>query len=156
VYVHSDSRGLYVFEAKQDIRSWRGAVEFEESLAQVQRLLCMLPGVEVASVRCGPRFTDIALAIQSQDSLGRLAHIIGAANVMLSVEPASQSRTYGSPGCPEDLRYALRVPQNPKRWTPPTTLQTVGIFLARELKALKLLSADESDRLQVAWNAAIM
>lgn len=128
-------------------------VNFEESLLQVQRLLGLLPGVEVSWVRRAPSLIRIGMAISSQESLACLAHLSFAANVLVAVETISSTKRYGDPCDPNELRYELRFPKEAEPGEPPTWMQVMGIFLARELKARQLLDPREADQLQVAWNA---
>jgi hypothetical protein len=129
-------------------------VDDAESLEQVKRLLGLLPGVEVVWTQQSPSLVRLGLAVRSPRSLARLAHITYAANVLLVVEVDWGWR--GKVDDPECVRYDLRIPPNPERTEPPTTLQIVGIYLARDLKATQLLDAEEADRLQEAWNAMVM
>jgi hypothetical protein len=123
-----------------------------ESLSHVERLLTMLPGVEIAW-KHRDRFL---MKISSQESLACLATISYAANVLLVVESDWRKFTAGGAHDPEGIRYEFRFQVEPESANPPSRLQVVGIFLARELKARGLLPAQEADSLQEAWNASPM
>ena len=130
-------------------------VGIDESLIQVKRLLNMVPRVKVTFLQdYGPDGTCMTLKIRLQKSLACIAHFAIMANGEVSVDY--------KPGQPDGewfdaagLRYILWLPTDPEPVTPPSRLQIMGIFLARELKALGLLDPAESDRLQRAWNAVV-
>jgi hypothetical protein len=131
---------------------------FEETVDQVAKLLPLMPGVEVIDVyECDPEGAKFTLVIHSQESLVRLALITIASNSELAVSVAKPGNWYQGP---EDLRYVLVAMDDPGSLTepflPPTILQKVGIYLARDLKAARLLDPAEADRLQRAWNAVPM
>jgi hypothetical protein len=128
------------------------AMNREESLSHVERLLTTLPGVEIAW-KHKERFL---MEISSQESLACLATISFAANVTLVVETDWRSFKAGSTWDPKSIRYEFQFPVESESINPPSRIQVVGILLARELKERGLLPADEADSLQKAWNAAPM
>src|SRR5215467_13038961 len=95
-----------------------------DSLAQVKRLLGLLPGVELAWVHPTPTTIRLGLIVRDERSLALLAHVVVAANVALTIEVA-----WDCPGGHEDpncIRYDLRVPVESRPVDPPSTLQLVG------------------------------
>jgi hypothetical protein len=133
-------------------------MDFDETVDQVLKLLPLVPGVEVMnSYEYEPVGAKFTLVIHCQESLVRLAHIAIASNSYLCVSVKSPGSGYQGP---ESLRYVLVAEDEPESLSesmlPPTILQKVGIYLARELKAMRLLDPEEADRLQVGWNAVPM
>lgn len=125
----------------------------DESLATVQRLLTLMPGVSIAWVQKTPSFIRLGLEVRSAHSLARLAHVAGAANVLLVVEV-----DWHWTGPVDDLacvRYDLRVPRDDERVEPPTSLQWVGFFVARHLVDSGHIERDEAEQLVRAWNCAL-
>lgn len=101
----------------------------------------------------------IALDIQSQKSLAHLTYLITMSNL-----PSLQVHMQDFPEEVDDLhaindsgtvRYELRVPAAQLRGDTPNYLQILGIFLARDLKSMKLITPEESDRIQSEWNAVV-
>src|SRR5690242_17659838 len=100
--------------------------------------------------------TRLCLDIRSQESLACLAAIAYGANTELFVDATLLGgRRLGQRFDPAGLRYSLWVPTDPPPVTPPSRLQILGIFLARELKARGLVDVAEANRLQRAWNAVV-
>jgi hypothetical protein len=129
-------------------------VDVDESLAQVKRLLGLLPGVELTWVRKSPLLIRIGLAVRDPHSLALLAHTTVASNMPLRVEVAWDS-PFGGHDDPNCVRYDLRVPVETGPFEPPSNLQMVGGLLARKLKDRGMLNADEADRLLRSWNFAL-
>jgi hypothetical protein len=119
-------------------------------------LLGLLPGVEVVWVRQSPHLTRLGMAIRSQESLACVAWFTFAANLLLVVETEDNPRRDGAAYDPAALRYDLRAASEPEDAGPPSRLEVMGIYLARELKKRGLLAPSEADNLQGAWNAVVM
>jgi len=134
----------------------RMTVEHDESLTHVKRLLELMPGVKVVWVQESPKHTCIGMTIQSQETLACMVHMSFAANTLLTVGTDVPQRTCGVPADPEGIRYVLRINKETDSFEPPSQLQLLGIFLARELKARNLLGAGESAQLQIAWHAKVI
>jgi hypothetical protein len=128
-------------------------VDADESLAQVKRLLSLLPGVEVVWIQQTPALTRLGLAVRSPHSLARLAHIALAANVLLVVE--IDFRWQGNEDDPECVRYDLRIPRDCEPNDPPSSLEIVGIYLARSLRKSGRLTSIEANDLLREWNSAV-
>jgi hypothetical protein len=131
-------------------------MDFDETLAHVESLLSRTPEVEVETCNPGPDATLLELVVWSMESLAWLAHIATFANVELLVGTVPSARRWGEPFDPAELRYTLWVPNDPEPVMPPSRLQKIGLFLARELKLRGLLDAVQADRLQKDWNATVM
>jgi len=120
----------------------------DETLARLVKLLKCLPEVQMAWAQNEPDYTSIALMVNSQDSLALLL-----AECAFTNTPLLKVKLSGLRPVPQEIRYILEVPEPPEGAPTPTELQFVGIFLARDLKARKLINPDESDEMQRAWNA---
>ncbi len=128
-------------------------MDADESLAQVKRLLGLMPSVEVVWTRKTPAHIRFGLKVRSPGSLARLAHITLSANVLLVVEVA-----WGWQGAEDDpacVRYDLRVPCDPEPYDPPSSLEVVGIYLVRYLKKSGQLPRSEADGLLRTWNSVV-
>ncbi len=124
-----------------------------DDAAEVQRLLCLLPGVEPAWLQKTSAFVRLGLAVRVPQSLALLAHVAAAANVPLHVEI-----DWACPGDHADLecvRYDLRVPVESGPGQPTSNLQFLGGMLAKQLKERGLLNASEADRLLRAWSFSV-
>jgi hypothetical protein len=126
-------------------------MDTDASLLQVKRLLGLMPGVEVVWAQQAPSLIRLGLAVRSPTSLARLAHITFAANVLLVVEV--DWGWEGDKDDPERVRYDLRVPRDQESTDPPSTLEVVGIYLARYLMECGRLASDEAIGLLRAWNS---
>ena len=125
----------------------------EASLSQVKRLLELVPGVEMVWVRKAPSLIRLGLTVQSPSSIARLAHISLAANVLFAVEV--DWGWCGDEDDPACVRYELRVPREAEPQNPPSTLEIVGIYLARYLKGSGKLAPSEADTLLRGWNTVV-
>lgn len=128
-------------------------MDVDESIAQVKRLLCLLPGVEMAWEQKTPSHIRLGLVVRSPSSLALLANIAWAANVSLGV--GVDWNWKGKTDDPECLRYCFRVSRDDESEMPPTKLQKIGVFLVWHLKKEKLLAAKDANKLLKAWNAAL-
>lgn len=135
-------------------RAWVPANE--RTLAEVKRLLNLMPGVEVVEIQCGRSGTTIGLSIGSPQSLARLAHLPHCVNFVMNVgvdfyrlqnERLSKSDPSGIL-----YRFLIQGPREPEPNGHSTQLQILGISLTHELRERGLLNEDESDRLLEEFN----
>jgi hypothetical protein len=124
----------------------------QTTLAEVKRLLELLPGVRVRRAWRTPEDIHIRLAIAQYDSLARLACCTAGANVGIRLWSESPSEPESERSNPEHLRYELRIRNHPESPGPPTNLQVLGVFLVRELNRSGTLGRIEANRLLGAWN----
>jgi hypothetical protein len=121
----------------------------EETLDRLVSLLGCLPGVQVAWAHNRPEVTSIGMRIDSQESLFLLVRAAGDANTpSLKVELTGKNEG-------GDIRYVLDVPESLGRGHGLTPLEILGVFLARDLKALRLIPPEEADEMQRGWKAAV-
>lgn len=129
----------------------------DEIVSQVAWLLELFPSVCVVNAvhDDAKRQSYFKLGIMSLLSLARIVrHCVGA-NVRLDVHAAN----FDNPVDENSLDFSIVVPDDDGRGgfdNPPAPLQFFGIYLARDLKRLMLLPADEADAIQRAWNAVVM
>lgn len=133
----------------------------DEAVAHVTRLLEAYPGVkvDVAVHHSEVRNSYFRLIVTSISSLARLLnHSSAGANLRTKVRsrPCSfrAGQTYDDCvqlafDAPDDGDDSFAEP-------PAQPLQILGIFLARDLKHLKLIPADEADRLQKAFHGEVV
>lgn len=128
----------------------------ERSLAEVVRLLNMLPGVEVVRVHVSPTYKALDLAVLSLESLARLAHMTSWANVRFCIGINWYRRANGglSKSDPSGVLYRIEIPtpHEPAPGDSATTLQIVGIYVADDLREQRILAEDETERLRLVFN----
>lgn len=127
----------------------------DESLAQVVRLLELLPAVAVEASWRREGSVHIELSIASEDSLVRVIRNAEFTNIPVYVRLRSPRGAKGKASEADEVRYGLELSETQDFDCPPSQLEIFGIFLARHLKHRGLLSATEADGLQKAWNAAV-
>lgn len=135
-------------------RAWVPACE--RTLAQVKRLLNLMPGVEVIEIVGPPAYKTLSLAIRSPASLARLAHMTGWANVRfgVTVDEYRKANSGLSKSDPSGILYRVEIPgpRDPRPNAPATTLQILGINLVHDLQEQGILEEDEARRLQVMFS----
>jgi hypothetical protein len=135
-------------------RAWVPANE--RTLAEVKRLLNLMPGVEVVEIHFNPAGTTISLSIGSPRSLARLAHLPHCVNFVMSVGIDHYHEANGelSASAPAGILYRMLIdgPREPEPDGFSTKLQILGIYLAADLRDLGILTEGEADRLSVLFN----
>ena len=120
-------------------------------MMEVERLLTLYEGVEVCWRRAQSRLVYFDLSITNLESLARLVHWCGAANIRMDVQ--SRSKWDYNAADPKFLRFQVRIREHdPAPIDPPSTLQIFGAFLAWDLKSRRILEREEANRLLDAWN----
>jgi len=126
-----------------------------ESPAAVARLLQLLEGVAVEHVWLNERRVTIRVRVSSIDSLSRIDQHVFVSNMRrLTVRSVGPPVAYGAAANPLEAEFEATHDRGADGV--PTQLEVFGIFLARDLKVLGRLAAEESDRLQREWNAVVM
>lgn len=74
-------------------------------------------------------------------------------NAEIGVELAAPPCEYGEAA--PAVRYRLRLTHDKDPMCTPSQLEVLGVFLARDLKALGLIEASRADDLQRHWNAVV-
>jgi hypothetical protein len=128
-------------------------MEPTDSHKQVAELLGLLPGLEVQRAWLADGFAHFWMNIDSMDSLGRLVQHVTFCNTGLGVDLDSNTTGYGGPS--PAVRFTLRLAHDADPAETPSQLEILGIFLARELKALGLLPQARADELQRQWNGVV-
>lgn len=130
-------------------------MDAEESPAAVARLLGLLAGVEVRNVWQGELEVTMRVRIASIDSLSRIDQHGTFANMhRLTIRSVGPPAPHGAAANPLEAEFSATHDRQTDG--APTQLEIFGIFLARDLKALGRLPAEEADRLQRGWNAVVM
>lgn len=128
----------------------------ERTLAEVKRLLGLMPGVEVVQIALTPIHTTLHLSVHSPISLARFAHIAGWANVGLRVGIDEYRQANGelTTDDPRGIIYRIEVsgPRGPEPEVHASNLQILGIHLADDLRKQGILGEDEARRLVKAFN----
>ena len=127
-----------------------------ETLENLRTLIEAYSDIKIVEASHRKDTTYIDFRTKSQSSLARIAYACEASNVLLTVGAPVFQYGYGKPMKSDNLYYVIRIPDDEEELELPSTAQTLGIFLARDLKALGLVSAGISDTLQKKWNAMIM
>jgi hypothetical protein len=127
----------------------------KESLDCVVELLRALPGVVVHRHWCTEADAHLVLALESLPSLAIIVQHATFSNRPVEVMFHGPPGLRDQPADIKKLRYLLQFSILDDN-APPSPLQTFGIFLARHLKALGLLTPQRADDLQRQWNAAVM
>ncbi len=127
----------------------------DESPAAVARLLALLEGVEVQTVLERELCVTMRVRVASIDSLSRIDQHATFANMhRLTIRSVGPPAPYGAAANPLEAEFAATHDRQTDGT--PTQLEIFGIFLARDLKALGRLPADEADCLQRGWKAVVM
>ena len=135
-------------------RAWVGPGE--RTLAEVKRLLNLLPGVEVVEIGCRPEHTGIGITIGFLPSLARVAFTTQNANILLQVCIHDYRVANGelNEHDPAAVLYRMDIPgrRDPEPGGYSTRLQILGIGLTNDLRELGLLGDDEAERLLARFN----
>lgn len=135
-------------------RAWVPANE--HTLAEVKRLLNLMPGVEVVQILGPPAHKTLSLAISSPQSLARIAHSTAWANVRLGVGIDQYREANGELSAydPAGILYHVHIdgPREPEPNGTSTTLQILGLYLAADLRELGILTEGDADRLRLMFN----
>jgi hypothetical protein len=126
----------------------------EPTLAEVKRLLNLLPGIEVSVVRRWSKWATLGLTVRALESVARLAHLSAAANVRFQVGPNDYRTVSVSRSDPTGVLYSLHFPApwEPEPGGEPTALQILGICLVGDLREQGLIEEDEARRPTMAFN----
>lgn len=128
-----------------------------ETLKNLKKLLEAFSDVKIVYEIKGTGKIFIDFRTSSKNTLARIACACEASNVLMTVgAPPGFPSGYGKPVDSKKLYYRICIPTDDDESDPPTTMQILGINLARDLKALELISVEESNSLQKEWNAMIM
>lgn len=134
----------------------------DEAIVHVTRLLEAYPEVkvEVAGHRADLQDSYFVLIVTSISSLVRLLdHCESGANLETRVTTRGRPCRSGKPYDPSELRMEFTATDDGYESfakPPAQPLQVLGVFLARDLKYLKLIPAEEADRLQKAFHGVVM
>ena len=128
-----------------------------ETIENVKKLVAAFPDVKIVhELNCKDKIY-IDFRTSSKNTLARIAYACEASNVVMEVgAPPLFQYGYGKSIDSHNLYYRICIPIDDDELDPPTTLQVLGIYMARDLKALKLISVEESNSLQKEWNAMII
>lgn len=135
-------------------------MDVESSLDHVSRLIEAYPDVQLRKTWIIDDFSVIEFRTLSLISLARITYAAAASNVGVSVVPPysfkygapySESSGYGKEMNSSELNYRIRVEHVMGGDSPPSDLQTLGIFMARDLEALGLISEEKLDFLMKSW-----
>ncbi|MEJ2038156.1 MAG: hypothetical protein P8X55_04395 [Desulfosarcinaceae bacterium] len=128
-----------------------------ETLKNLKKLLEAFPDVKIVDEISGDGKIFLDFRTSSKNTLARIAYACEASNVVMEVgAPPVFQYGYGKPIYAQNLYYRICIPVGDDESDPPTTMQVLGIYLARDLKALELISVEVSNALQKEWNAMIM
>jgi len=137
------------FEA---LRAFGPFMRPSDSPGAVARLLGRYEGVDVVNCWGRGRLVMIQARIALLDSLRRIDYFAIMANMRhLTLWGIGPPIVYGATANPLEVR--IKATHDREAAGIPSQLETFGVFLARDLKALGRLPAEESDGLQRRWNA---
>ena len=134
-------------------------MDVKNSLDHVSRLIETYPDVRVRNVEISGDFAVIEFHTPALSSLSRISYAAGASNENVIVVPPysfhygypySENSGYGKEMNSSELNYRIRI-KHVMEGCPPSELQILGIFMARDLEALGLVSEEKLDFLMKSW-----
>lgn len=126
-------------------------MDVESSQDHVRQLVETYPDVQVRSAEIIGDFSVIDFHTQSINSLARLSCAAWASNAVITVAPYYLGKAfYGREINSSNLAYNLKL-EPVVEDLPPSQLQIFGIFIARDLEALGLISEEKLDFLMISW-----
>ena len=126
-----------------------------ETFETIRKLIEAFPDVEIVDAFRNDSTTYVDFRTSSKNTLARIAYACESSNVLIAVGAPDFQYGYGEPIDSNGLYYRICVPDSDES-NPPTIMQALGIFMARDLKALKLISDKFSNDIQEKWNAMKM
>ena len=137
-------------------------MDVESSQDHVKRLIEAYPDVQVRSAKFLGDFSVIEFHTSSISTLSRIAYAAAASNVRVDVVPPysfhygapySDNSGYGKEMNSSELNYRMKL-KHVMEGCPPSELQILGIFMARDLEALGLVSEENLDFLMKNWSGS--
>ena len=126
----------------------------KETLAELETLLPLYPGVTVDFVQRTARSVRLVLRVNAPESLARIVRCAAASNLPMHVWMRGPGRVEAAKVDPGNLRFELRIVSDRLGSEPPSPLEILGINLVWDLVAYESLSRDQANRFLEAWNGA--
>lgn len=127
-------------EKREQEPSATRSIDYKKLLQDISFLVGSFPGIHSASAWHKENLNYLSFQCESFETLSRLTGLAQMANLRLYVGVR--------------LWFSIEIPDE-TRASAPNNTEILGIAMARELKAMKILSAEVADEYQKAWNAAI-
>lgn len=127
-----------------------------QTLLTVRALLQRYPDVVVESHSMTERECALRIKCKRIAMLSRISTWVTATNGTMDFKAPWQRLEYGRRCKTSALEFFITINRSRRKGEPWSGLEILGIYLARDLKAMRRISAKESNRLQRAWHGAIM
>jgi hypothetical protein len=126
----------------------------QQSLDDIAMLLMKYPGVSSAAGGTSEAGGKVWIRFRcgELESLKAIASCAVAANVLITIGDPETRCCYEAEGV-TDLPFDMSIKDYRQPETPPTASQIFGVFLAWNLKEIRLIDSEFADQLLRGWHA---